>query len=265
MNDIVVTALGLDTPHSKDHIYDRPKGIPEWLLMCFSTPFYATTNDGVAEGSPGDVLLIPPYVSQRHGTPVHAKGGFRNDWMHFTGDAAARLVSAYAVPVNTIINTGRTDFLTGHLSAIQGEMHAKRPRWEDMIRLELEHILLRLSRHVALPKRLRVGKQKEHYARFIAIRAQMQKRAADEWSVAAMAEEAHMSANRFSALYRDFFGTSPMDDLITMRLENAKAMLAHSDIPIGRVAEITGFQSPFYFSRMFKKRCEMSPEAYRSQ
>ncbi|MEK6795049.1 MAG: AraC family transcriptional regulator [Spirochaetota bacterium] len=265
MRDIVVTNIGLDTPHSRDLIYDRPKGIPEWLLMCFSTPFYATTNGGVAEGSPGDVMLMPPNVPQRHGTPLNAKGGFRNDWMHFTGDAAARLVSAYAVPVNTIISTGRTDFITGHLSVIQGEMHAKRPRWEDMIRLEVEHILLRLSRHAALPERYRTGKQKEQYARFIEIRAQLQKHAADEWSVSAMAEQAHMSANRFTSVYRAFFGTSPMDDLITMRLENAKAMLAHSDVPIGRVAELTGFQSPYYFSRIFKKRCGMSPEAYRSQ
>jgi hypothetical protein len=37
-----------------------------------------------------------------------------------------------------------------------------------------------------------------------------------------MARTANLGANRFSVLYRRFFGTSPIDDLLSARIELAK-------------------------------------------
>ncbi|MGZ0655435.1 AraC family transcriptional regulator [Coraliomargarita sp. W4R72] len=58
-------------------------------------------------------------------------------------------------------------------------------------------------------------------------------------------------------------GQSPMQTLIAARIEHAKTLLLDPSLSIGQVAEKCGFDSPYYFSRLFKKVVGRSPQAFR--
>lgn len=86
---------------------------------------------------------------------------------------------------------------------------------------------------------------------------------ADTWTVADMAEIVNLSTNRFSVLYRKFFGQSPMDDLLSARIELAKSYLVSSSSTLEVIADGCGFANVYYFSKLFKKRTGYPPGKYR--
>ena len=53
--------------------------------------------------------------------------------------------------------------------------------------------------------------------------------------------------------------------LTNIRLEEAKKMLETDEYLIGQIAEFTGFNGQFYFSRVFKNATGMTPKEYRSR
>ena len=82
-------------------------------------------------------------------------------------------------------------------------------------------------------------------------------------------EVAHLAAHlgcstrvlQFS--YKSVFGRTMRDDLIDMRLERAKKLLADTDIPVGRIPESCGSGVPNHFMQLFKARVSMTMLQYR--
>lgn len=60
-------------------------------------------------------------------------------------------------------------------------------------------------------------------------------------------------------------GTTVQYHILWTRLETAKKMLLFSLKPIAEIARLSGFASPQYFSRFFKAKIGVSPEAFRGQ
>ncbi len=67
------------------------------------------------------------------------------------------------------------------------------------------------------------------------------------------------------SIFRKETGQSIIDYLIGLRIEEAKQLLIQETVPIGRIAELTGFQDANYFSRAFKKRVGDTPSKYRQR
>lgn len=85
------------------------------------------------------------------------------------------------------------------------------------------------------------------------------------WRVRQLAAQAHLSPDHFSRVFTQEQGISPQSFILTARLEKAKTLLIGSSHPIGRVAELAGYESLYYFSRHFKNRTGLSPSRYRQK
>ena len=62
---------------------------------------------------------------------------------------------------------------------------------------------------------------------------------------------------------RRFFGISFKQYLLAKRLSGAKEYLKYSRMSVGEIAERTGFETPSYFVRIFKRAEGISPLAFR--
>ena len=82
------------------------------------------------------------------------------------------------------------------------------------------------------------------------------------WSLETMAEHSGYSVSRFCALYKDYFGVPPKQELLSARLSAACRLLKYTNSSVGDIAESCGFQSVGYFSRYFKQEMGMSPREY---
>ena len=64
-------------------------------------------------------------------------------------------------------------------------------------------------------------------------------------------------------VFRQYMGTTIIDYLIRLRLEQAKKLLGESDMSIKQIGYEVGYQDPNYFTWSFKKATGMSPVKYR--
>ncbi|MFD2701876.1 helix-turn-helix transcriptional regulator [Paenibacillus shunpengii] len=264
-NSIQVTLMGINTPHEPDFILDRPAGFHAYVLLCFMTPFVARTAQGMEQGRIGDCLLHDPSFGEYHRSAPGMTDGFRNIWFHLSGEQVPLLAEQYDVPFNEIISTGDPGWLLPTARALEHELFHRKPYTVERITLLVEDLFLQLGRQKKLTQELEsyTPLEKELRYKFTEIRAQVHSEYQEPWNVERMAKLVNLSPERFWVLYQKFFKASPKDDLITKRLEEAKVLLISSSRSIEQVALDCGFNSVFYFSRIFKKRNGYSPSVFR--
>ncbi|NIV76878.1 MAG: helix-turn-helix domain-containing protein, partial [Gammaproteobacteria bacterium] len=78
-----------------------------------------------------------------------------------------------------------------------------------------------------------------------------------------LADEMHVSPKHFHRIFRRFQGVSPRAFITRTRLEAAQMLLLTSNHSIARIAEMLGYDTPFYFSRQFKAKVGLSPSDFR--
>ncbi len=67
----------------------------------------------------------------------------------------------------------------------------------------------------------------------------------------------------FHRIFKASMGCTVMEYLTSIRMEKAKMLLAHTDIPIADIASYIGINSREYFSSLFKKHTDSTPLHYR--
>jgi AraC-like DNA-binding protein len=85
------------------------------------------------------------------------------------------------------------------------------------------------------------------------------------WTIDNMCELIHYSSPHLHRLCKNHFKRSPIQQLILLRMERAKYLLANTDWSIAQIAEQVGYQDIFNFSKRFKKSLGISPAKYRKQ
>lgn len=69
----------------------------------------------------------------------------------------------------------------------------------------------------------------------------------------------------FSRSFKEYFGINFVQYLNQVRIENAKKLLAESELSAAEICEKTGYQSLSYFSTSFKKETGLAPQQYRAE
>ncbi len=88
---------------------------------------------------------------------------------------------------------------------------------------------------------------------------QIEKDAAARLELKTIASAACVSPEYLCRIFQKTLGNSPLAMFRLMRLERAALLLSRSNYSVARVAELTGFQSPFHFSRVFKGVYGLTP------
>ena len=74
-----------------------------------------------------------------------------------------------------------------------------------------------------------------------------------------------MSRFHFARLFRRSTGRSPMEYLLHVRLERAKALLRRGGMPISDIAVAIGFADQSHFTRHFRRAIGTTPLRYARQ
>lgn len=72
-----------------------------------------------------------------------------------------------------------------------------------------------------------------------------------------------LSSRRFNDLFKGIFGTTPNRYLCLRRIEQAKAMLDTKSMTVSEIAALCGFSDVYYFSKVFKQVCGVSPSKWK--
>jgi AraC-like DNA-binding protein len=83
--------------------------------------------------------------------------------------------------------------------------------------------------------------------------------------VDALARRAHASAAHFARCFKDTFGETPHQYLLTRRIQRAQELLRLTELSVREVCQAVGYSSVGSFSATFKRIVGVSPTAWRAQ
>lgn len=78
-----------------------------------------------------------------------------------------------------------------------------------------------------------------------------------------IADSAAISDRECLRCFNKILGTTPIKYILNYRISIAAGMLTGSDLNVTEICKLCGFESPSYFSLMFKKRIGSTPKEYR--
>ncbi|WP_391204360.1 response regulator transcription factor [Psychrobacillus sp. L4] len=86
-----------------------------------------------------------------------------------------------------------------------------------------------------------------------------------DFSLTYLAKQLSLSTSYLSSLFKNLYGTTFQDYMLTMKLNRAKILLLSTDMKIYEIATAVGFDDPNYFSASFKKRFDFSPNQFKEK
>ena len=247
--------IGIATAHSPGEFCTR-NIFSHYTVSCFATAYRYEKNGEILSGGVGDIVINTPGAAVYHGDFADDGGGFVNDWMYIDGNEMSELLKKYPVPLNIAIRTGNKYFLRSYTDNINDEMIMKKIGCGDMIQSIVTQMVIdlhRLSNSGAADNKQRLSK-----ARYAII-----KNPEREHSVESLAKLCGYSSGRFSHLYRDTYGITPMQSVINERINMAKSLLEYGGLSVSDVAAACGFANIYYFSKCFKKKTGAAPSEYK--
>ena len=85
----------------------------------------------------------------------------------------------------------------------------------------------------------------------------------EDISIEEYAQSRGMSVSWFLRNFKQMTMKSPMQYILTIRINNAVSLLETTDYNVTEISTIIGYDNPLYFSRIFKKQKGVSPSDYR--
>lgn len=110
---------------------------------------------------------------------------------------------------------------------------------------------------------LRFAQPHDYDDRLWKVWQQVEPRLARKWSLAELADIAHVSEEHLRRLCRKHYGRSPMQQLTFLRMQRSKSLLSTTNDKIETIARAVGYENSFTFSTLFKRWVGWSPSKFR--
>jgi AraC-like DNA-binding protein len=92
---------------------------------------------------------------------------------------------------------------------------------------------------------------------------QIEKDPVANYTLSQLAKKAHMCNSGFSKKFKDIAGLSPIDFIISLRIEKAEKLLLSTNLSIYDVSQQCGFYDVNYFIKVFKRYKNITPLKFR--
>lgn len=206
----------------------------------------------------GNMVLFRPGVPQIYN--LYADDKPETYWVHFTGSDVEKLLDYYGMPKDEcVFFTGTSPDYPWIFRKMIQELQLRRVNYEDFINLNLQQILLVISRYLHEDSEIKTETLDEieqaihffleNYNKSIIIEDYAKKHG--------------MTANWFTQSFKKVTKYTPMQYILSLRMSNAMNMLDNTNYNVTQIAAAVGYNNSLYFSRVFKNYTGVSPTEYR--
>lgn len=148
------------------------------------------------------------------------------------------------------------------LRNILRETEQKQPGYEDICQAYMEILVIRLMRNTALSVQVQPQLTSGN-SQCAAVRHYIDLHFKEPLTLQQLAEEAHINRFYLSHIFKEEYGISPINYMISRRIEESKYLIAETDLSMSQIAQLMGFSSLSYFSQVFRNTQGISPREYR--
>ena len=247
--------------HPKMPTY-RPRGRVDFQIIYIAAGcghFHFDTVDSETIVPAGNIVIFRPKELQKY--EYYGKDKTEVYWIHFTGSDVKNILRKYGFPDNErIFPVGTSMEYERVFKRIIIELQRCQDNYEEMLTLLLRHLLIIFQRELTREQVLKneyldhemdtaMTYFNENYNRDINI---------EEY-----ATSKGMSVSWFIRSFKKFTGSTPMQFIVALRVNNAQVLLETTNYSINEISKIVGYDNQLYFSRLFHKLKGFSPREYR--
>lgn len=239
----------------------RPKGRLDYQLLYIVSGkghFYFHGEDRVVYA--GRMVLIQPRQEQRY--EYFGEDKPEVYWVHFTGSDVKNILRSYNIPMDDpIFYSGASSTYSYLFKEMIHELQNCKTGYEDLLAMYLRQIFLLVQR-TRQEERPTVSTYIQEEMEFA--RRYFNEHYNEPISIQEYAESRNMSVCYFQRNFKQIVKHTPMQYLLTIRVNNAASLLETTDYSMAEIAAIVGYEDPLYFSRLFRKIKGVSPRDYRN-
>ena len=239
----------------------RPKGRLDYQLLYIVSGkghFYFHGEDRVVYA--GRMVLIQPRQEQRY--EYFGEDKPEVYWVHFTGSDVKNILHSYNIPMDDpVFYSGASSTYSYLFKEMIHELQNCKTGYEDLLAMYLRQIFLLVQRTLQ-EERPTVSTYIQEEMEFA--RRYFNEHYNEPISIQEYAESRNMSVCYFQRNFKQIVKHTPMQYLLTIRVNNAASLLEITDYSMAEIAAIVGYEDPLYFSRLFRKIKGVSPRDYRN-
>lgn len=208
----------------------------------------------------GTCFFLFPEIWHRYKPDLDS--GWEEYWVGFKGQYPDSLIKTYFFhPETPFLQVGLNESLLILFQRLLETVQNALPGYYQIVpgitleMLGLIHNISQHTRHSDNPTR-----QLIHKAMFV-LRESLDRSV----NMEDLARELPMGYSKFRKKFKAVAGVSPHEYHLNLRIERAKELLHATTLNINEIAFQTGFDSVYYFSKLFKKKNGVSPRAFRAE
>jgi AraC-like DNA-binding protein len=242
-------------PNAKHHNRSRKNGINEYILLyCLAGEGWIKINGKTIQLTPNTGFIIPENTGHKYGSSL--KDAWSIYWVHFEGDYAKTFYNRFSASGDTSVkiafDESRITLLNEIIKLLESDFTDEKV---ELTHFKLIAFLSSLCYSNALNSN--VDDAISHSIAF------MKTHLNGILTIELLANEACYSISRYSELFKQKTGYSPIQFFIRLKIQKSCEYLYFTNLNIKEICKEVGFEDPYYFSRMFKKQIGVSPSEYR--
>ena len=238
----------------------RPRGRLDYQLLYVAsgkTHFFFGSEE--REVSAGHMILFQPRQEQHYEYCAEDKPEVY--WVHFTGSDVKNILRHYDIPLDDpVFYSGITSAYSFLFKEMIQELQTCPTGFQELLEMYLRQLFLQIqrSRQERTPIISSYLQEEIDHAR-----RYFNEHYNEDINIEEYAQSRGMSVSWFLRNFKQFTQTSPMQYILSIRINNAVSLLETTDYNVTEISTIIGYENPLYFSRIFKKQKGVSPTDYR--
>ncbi len=226
----------------------------DYHLIYIQNNSYSIKTDKTYRMKVGDMFIVPP--NTHHIQTTDEGNPITYLTLHFMGNDAQSILEHFKIPVNVPFTPGIHHKLTDDFQRLFDAFITGGEYLNDVACAIFTELLADVSGYIH-PKINR-----HIFAKSINF---INEKYFIDFKIKDLAQIEGLSESRYRTLFKEFIGTTPTEYINKKRLEVSLALLENLNNTILEVALFSGFNSVYYFIKVFKKYNKITPSQYRKK
>lgn len=242
----------------------RPKGRLDYQIIYIASGlghfhFDKPENETIVPA--GNMVLFRPKELQKY--EYYGEDKTEVYWIHFTGSDVKNILRSYGLQDNQrVFPVGSSLEYEQIFKQIIQELQRCQEHYEEMLALLLRHLLIVFQRELT---RVHILKNEYLDREMHSAVTYFNENYNQDISIENYAQTRGMSVSWFIRNFKKYTGMTPMQFIVSLRVNNAQILLEQTNYSIYEIAKIVGYDDQLYFSRLFRKQKGVSPSQYRKR
>lgn len=249
--------------HPKDYSFTIKQGRTihsyQFVYITKGRGVFDSKETGQISIEEGTLFLLFPGIW--HNYFPEREFGWNEYWVGFLGDYADQLChKGFFRPTHPIISHGFDNSLIEQFHKIIDTIRNEPPGFQQTISAIVLEIL------AAFTSRKQTYHDESSHVQSVIRKAKVMigERMFEHIDMPHLAHSLGVSYSWFRWAFKEYTGLSPHKYLLELKIDKAKFLLRNSPKSIKEISYVLGFQSPYYFSRLFKNKTGLSPRQWKN-